>query len=322
MATQSQASTQADASSPATNPTAPTPDQAKPKEPTVGTNSVSRGPQPERLREPEKSERSWFDRLTGREKDQDKIELPDSVTQRYKRRGDNLVDKNTNVVVINISEGSINAKNALASTITSVVDIAEHNKWKSITVSGEDEFKAAIWLEARTRGLEVHGYNPSPEETKQLEEIMLAQGKKPEPVTAPAPGASSPSPAQNVGGVQKGGPQQAITTPTQAPKVQMPQMTQAIVPRVEGYSITAQALAAAMQRKGYPAREQEMAAGEQTKLENVPGRRKPVLVRDPEAGKKRRETREKTVAQTKTKTRERQAQQPQQTKAPQLDAGR
>jgi hypothetical protein len=46
------------------------------------------------------------------------------------------------------------------SVTRSMVDVAESRNWKSLRVSGNEDFKRLIWLEASLRGLKAHGYEP------------------------------------------------------------------------------------------------------------------------------------------------------------------
>lgn len=56
--------------------------------------------------------------------------------------------------------------------VRSMVDIAEARKWPSIKVSGNKEFKAAVWLEASLKGIGVDGYTPSDLEKARLAAMM------------------------------------------------------------------------------------------------------------------------------------------------------
>lgn len=45
--------------------------------------------------------------------------------------------------------------------IKSMMEVAENKGWESVTVTGEKEFKREAWLEAKTRGLNIKGYEPN-----------------------------------------------------------------------------------------------------------------------------------------------------------------
>ena len=50
----------------------------------------------------------------------------------------------------------------------SMVDVAQARNWKALRVSGHDDFKSMVWLEASVRGVKALGYEPSPQDLKLL----------------------------------------------------------------------------------------------------------------------------------------------------------
>ena len=48
------------------------------------------------------------------------------------------------------------------SVARSMVDVAEARNWKALRVSGNEDFKRIVWLEASVRGVKTLGYEPSP----------------------------------------------------------------------------------------------------------------------------------------------------------------
>jgi hypothetical protein len=48
------------------------------------------------------------------------------------------------------------------SVARSMVDVAEARGWRALRVSGNEEFKRLVWLEASVRGVRTIGYEPSP----------------------------------------------------------------------------------------------------------------------------------------------------------------
>jgi hypothetical protein len=48
------------------------------------------------------------------------------------------------------------------SVARSMVDVAEARNWKALRVSGNEEFKRMVWLEASVRGVKTLGYEPNP----------------------------------------------------------------------------------------------------------------------------------------------------------------
>jgi len=48
------------------------------------------------------------------------------------------------------------------SVARSMVDVAEARNWKALRVSGNEDFKRMVWLEASVRGVKTIGYEPNP----------------------------------------------------------------------------------------------------------------------------------------------------------------
>jgi hypothetical protein len=48
------------------------------------------------------------------------------------------------------------------SVARSMVDVAEARNWKALRVSGNEDFKRMVWLEASVRGVKTRGYEPNP----------------------------------------------------------------------------------------------------------------------------------------------------------------
>ncbi len=48
------------------------------------------------------------------------------------------------------------------SVARSMVDVAEARNWKALRVSGNEDFKRMVWLEASVRGVKTVGYEPNP----------------------------------------------------------------------------------------------------------------------------------------------------------------
>lgn len=73
--------------------------------------------------------------------------------------------------------------------IKSMIEVAESKGWENITVKGDKEFKQAVWLEAKARGLEVKGYEPTEQDERKLARILdkqngIEQGEKDSPAAA------------------------------------------------------------------------------------------------------------------------------------------
>ncbi|MCV2366977.1 LPD7 domain-containing protein [Roseateles oligotrophus] len=72
----------------------------------------------------------------------------------YRYRGD------SNRVAFTESAFKLSTDNNNPSVARSMVDVAESRNWKSLRVSGNEDFKRLIWLEASLRGIKAHGYEP------------------------------------------------------------------------------------------------------------------------------------------------------------------
>ena len=54
------------------------------------------------------------------------------------------------------------------SVARSMVDVAEARSWRALRVSGNEEFKRMVWLEASARGVRTLGYEPNPADLEVL----------------------------------------------------------------------------------------------------------------------------------------------------------
>ena len=64
--------------------------------------------------------------------------------------------------------GKLTARDHSPDVVRDLVAIAEHRGWKSIEVRGDDDFRRAVWLEAKAAGLEVRGYKPTERDLQEL----------------------------------------------------------------------------------------------------------------------------------------------------------
>lgn len=68
------------------------------------------------------------------------------------------------------------------SVARSMVDVAEARNWHSLRVSGNEDFKRLVWLEATARGVKTLGYEPNPADLERLKaERELRQVNRIEP---------------------------------------------------------------------------------------------------------------------------------------------
>ncbi len=74
----------------------------------------------------------------------------------------------------------------------SMVDVAEARGWKALRVSGHEDFRRMVWLEASARGVRALGHEPSQADLELLRrEREARQVNRIEPAQGSAPGASA-----------------------------------------------------------------------------------------------------------------------------------
>ena len=61
------------------------------------------------------------------------------------------------------------------SVARSMVDVAEARNWRALRVSGNEEFKRMVWLEASARGVKTIGYEPNPADLEVLKKAREAR---------------------------------------------------------------------------------------------------------------------------------------------------
>ncbi|MFM9914553.1 MAG: LPD7 domain-containing protein [Rhizobacter sp.] len=61
------------------------------------------------------------------------------------------------------------------SVARSMVDVAEARNWSALRVSGHDDFKRMVWLEASVRGVKALGYEPNPADLEVLTKAREAR---------------------------------------------------------------------------------------------------------------------------------------------------
>jgi len=86
------------------------------------------------------------------------------------------------------------------SVARSMVDVAEARNWRALRVSGNEDFKRMVWLEASVRGVKALGYEPNPadlevlkkeREARLVNRIEPARGDSTTAAAAPAEKASA-----------------------------------------------------------------------------------------------------------------------------------
>lgn len=80
------------------------------------------------------------------------------------------------------------------SVARSMVDVAEARNWKALRVSGNEDFKRMVWLEASVRGVKTLGYEPNPGDLEVLKrERETRQVNRIEPARDGSAGAAAPA---------------------------------------------------------------------------------------------------------------------------------
>jgi hypothetical protein len=74
------------------------------------------------------------------------------------------------------------------SVARSMVDVAEARQWKALRVSGSEDFRRLVWLEASARGVKTLGYEPDPADLELLRRERDARASN---LIEPAPGRNS-----------------------------------------------------------------------------------------------------------------------------------
>ncbi len=78
------------------------------------------------------------------------------------------------------------------SVARSMVDLAEARSWKALRVSGNEDFKRMVWLEASVRGVKIMGYEPNPGDLEVLKrEREARQVNRIEPARDASSGAAA-----------------------------------------------------------------------------------------------------------------------------------
>jgi hypothetical protein len=103
----------------------------------------------------------------------------------YRFRGD------TTRVAFTESLLKLSTDNNNPSVARSMVDVAETRKWGALKISGNEEFKRVVWLEASVRGIKTVGYEPHRADVELLTKELEARRRnriEPAPVSKEAPG--------------------------------------------------------------------------------------------------------------------------------------
>ena len=101
------------------------------------------------------------------------------------------------------------------SVARSMVDVAEARNWRALRVSGNEDFKRMVWLEASVRGVKALGYEPNPADLEVLKKEREARlVNRIEPARGDSPGAAA-APAEKVS-ARGGGGRKAVLAAIEA----------------------------------------------------------------------------------------------------------
>jgi len=90
------------------------------------------------------------------------------------------------------------------SVARSMVDVAETRNWKALRVSGNEDFRRMVWLEASVRGVKAVGYEPLPADLELVQKQRESRlTNRIEPAPADNPNASAAAKTSTRGGGRK-----------------------------------------------------------------------------------------------------------------------
>jgi hypothetical protein len=96
--------------------------------------------------------------------------IPPEVLRQYVLAGSTLYDRNNDRYKIVDRGRSLSTSLDNERAASAMVSIAVARRWEAIKVSGTQEFKRAVWLEASLAGLQVKGYKPNERDMAILKE--------------------------------------------------------------------------------------------------------------------------------------------------------
>lgn len=102
------------------------------------------------------------------------------------------------------------------SVARSMIDVAEARNWRALRVSGNEEFKRLVWLEASVRGVKALGYEPNPADLDVLAKERAARQRN-HIQAAPEAAATAPAgQAAQKGNSGRGGGRKAVIAAIEA----------------------------------------------------------------------------------------------------------
>ena len=131
----------------------------------------------------------------------------------YRFRGD------TSRVAFTESTFKLAADTNSPSVARSMVDVAEARNWRALRVSGNEEFKRMVWLEATVRGVKAVGYEPNQvdlEALKKEREARLVNRIEPARTDSAVVGAASAATPAEKASARGGGGRKAVLAAIEA----------------------------------------------------------------------------------------------------------
>lgn len=139
--------------------------EAAKKQPAVGELTVNARGQAEDEAKDQGRDRKRREPNEFQEPAKQPLPFPPSVLARYTLRGNEVVSKRTEEVAFVDSGKELRAKgDSGKEVIDAMLDTAASRGWAPVKLFGTQAFKAAAWMEAASRGMQVEGYKPSPQE--------------------------------------------------------------------------------------------------------------------------------------------------------------
>ena len=109
-------------------------------------------------------------------------DIPKGVLALYVAKDGAFVDRKTEAIAFEDSGRKLSTKADDRKTIESMVEVAEAKNWGTLHVTGTQEFRRQAWIAAQVAGLEVVGYEPSPQDKAAVEarreEMRIGGGER------------------------------------------------------------------------------------------------------------------------------------------------
>ena len=105
--------------------------------------------------------------------------LPESINQHYLAVDNKYYFSNRPNYLAFIDKGNkLQTKLSHAQVIGDLLSIAKQRNWQTIRLSGTKAFKQQAWLKASLQDMQVSGYRPTQDDTKQLNALKLREKAK------------------------------------------------------------------------------------------------------------------------------------------------